>query len=133
MHVALAHARARDAYEAWSAAQLRNITAAGIAHRRAQTARQLMQDSDHAALIGDAPLNALGNELFKLGGCVLKISVGGAEAFGHRTERAHAAIGFVGCSLIKLDLARGLLGAGKKAANHDRVGARSDRLGDVAG
>src|ERR1700688_3111169 len=78
-------------------------------------------------------LSALGNELFKLGGCVLKISVGGAEAFGHRTERAHAAIGFVGCSLIKLDLARGLLGAGKKAANHDRVGARSDRFGDVAG
>src|SRR5450755_1936377 len=107
--------------------------AAGVAHRRAQAARELMQDGDDTALIGYASLNALGNELFKLGRRVLKIAVGGAEALSHRTQRTHAAVGLVGCPLIQLDLTRGFLGAGKEAANHNRMSACRDCLGDVAG
>src|SRR5450756_2809506 len=97
MHVAFAHTGVRDAYKARSRAQLCNIMAAGVAHRRAQAARELMQDGDDTALIGYASLNALGNELFKLGRRVLKIAVGGAEALSHRTQRTHAAIGLIRC------------------------------------
>src|SRR5665213_4470989 len=92
-----------------------------------------MQNRDYTALIGHTTLDTLGNELFKFGRGVLKIAVGGAEALGHRTERAHATVGLVGCALIKLDLARRLLGTGKETANHDGMGTRGDRFGDVAG
>ena len=48
-------------------------------------------------------------------------------------KRAHAAIGLVGGALVKLDLARRLLGAGKQAADHDGVRAGDNGLGDVTG
>jgi len=54
-------------------------------------------------------------------------------AFAHRAERTHAAIGLVGSALVQLDFTGGFLGAGEQAADHDRMRARRDRLGDVPG
>ena len=51
----------------------------------------------------------------------------------HRTQAAHAAIGFVGTALEQLDLARRFFGAGEQAAQHHGMRTGGDRLGNVAG
>ena len=110
-----------------------DVAAARVAHRGAQAARELLEDRDHAALVRHAALDAFGHELLELGGGVLEVAVGGAMALRHGAERAHAAVGLVGSALVELHFAGGLLGAGEEAADHDRVRAGDDRLGDVAG
>src|SRR6516164_9250703 len=51
----------------------------------------------------------------------------------HGADRAHAAIGLVGAALIKKDLTRRLVGAGKQRSHHGAVGAGGERLGEIAG
>src|SRR6202140_4906431 len=131
VHVALADAGGGDGHEHRARGHMGDVAAAGIAHGPPQSARQLTQDGDHAPLVGNAPLHAFRHQLLELGGRVLEITIRRAVAFAHRAERAHAAIGLVGSSLVQLDVTGGFLGAGEQAADHDRMRARRDRLGDV--
>src|SRR6516225_228362 len=106
VHVALAHARARDAHEHGAGAQVGDVAAAGVAHRRPQPAGELPQDRHHAPLVRHATLHALGDQLLELGGGVLEVPVRRAVPLRHRAERAHAAIRLVGGALVELHLAR---------------------------
>jgi hypothetical protein len=51
----------------------------------------------------------------------------------HRAERAHAAIGLELLAVDEDQLAGALLAPGQQRADHHRVGAGDDGLGDVAG
>ncbi len=51
----------------------------------------------------------------------------------HGADRAHAAVLLELLALVEDDLAGALVRPGEEAAEHDRVGAGRDRLGDVAG
>src|SRR6185503_5893214 len=104
--------------------------AAGIAHARPHAAGELLDDTDHAALVRHPALHAFRHELVDVHLGILEVAVG--RALLHRAERAHAAIGLVGASLEQLDLARRLLGAGEQRAEHYRMRAGGERLGDVA-
>src|ERR1035438_4596129 len=133
MHVALAHAGSGDAYEPRSGTHLLDTVAAGLPHRRAQAAGQLIQNRDQTALVRPSAFDALGHELFELGRCVLEIAVSRTVFIRHRPERAHASISLVRCALIEFDVAWRFFGAGEHAANHDGVRPGYDRLGEIAG
>src|SRR6185312_1508152 len=75
VHVALAYARTGNAHEARSCAHFLDVVTARIAHRRTQTASQLVEDRDQAPLVGYASLDALGHELLELARRVLKVAV----------------------------------------------------------
>src|SRR3984957_14648498 len=132
MHVTFAYTGGGDAYERGPGAHLLDVVAAGVAHRGAQTAGQLIQDRDQAALVEHAALDAFRHQFLQLGGCVLEIAVGRAVSLGHRNERAHAAIGLVRRALIYLVYTWRLLGAGEHAADHHRMRPGGDRLGKIA-
>src|SRR5579875_3113507 len=55
VHVALAHSRARDAHERRPRAHRLDVLAPGVAHRRAQAARKLLQDRTTLPLYGTRP------------------------------------------------------------------------------
>src|SRR5687768_14396376 len=133
VYVAFAHARVGDSHERRPRAHLFDRAAAGIAHRGAQTARELMQDLDERALVRHAPFDAFRHELLELLGRVLEVAILRAVRLCHRTERAHAAIRLVRRTLVQLDFAGRLLRTGKKAADHHAMRASDERLGDVAG
>src|SRR5205814_379865 len=116
VHVTLADAGGGDAHEHRARAHVGDVAAAGVAHGRPQSARQLAQDGDHAALVGNAALHTLRYQLLELGGRVLEITIRRAVAFAHRPERAHAAVRLVGRALVQLDFAGGFLGAGDHLA-----------------
>src|SRR5476651_1042974 len=92
--VALAQAGRGDADEAAVALHLSDGAAAGIAHRGAQTADQLVDDVADRALVRDAALDALWDELQRARHLLLEIAV--RRAARHGADRAHAAIGFIG-------------------------------------
>src|SRR4029453_10455909 len=52
VHVAFAHARARDAHELRPGPHFLDVVAARVAHRRAQPAGELVQDREDAPLVG---------------------------------------------------------------------------------
>src|SRR5581483_8964309 len=131
MHVRLADAGARDLDELRADAHVVDGRAAGVAHAGAQAADELPDYPDGAALVRHAAFHALGHELVDVHVRVLEVAVGCALL--HGAERAHAAIGLVGAALEELDLAGGFLGAGEKRAEHHRMRAGGDCLGDVAG
>src|SRR4029077_20314586 len=110
VHVTFAHAGGGDAHEHRLGAQVGDVVTAGVAHRGAQAAGELVQDGDHTALVWHASLDPLGHELLQLGRRILKVSVGGAVTLTHGPERTHTAVGLVGGALVKLDFARGFLG-----------------------
>ena len=127
----LADAGRRDFDELRGAAHLIHRGAAAITHRRAQAAHQLGDHIDHRALVGHAAFDAFGHQLVGIGRRILEVAVG--RPLLHRAQRTHAAVGLVRAALEQLDLARRLFGAGQQAAQHDRVGAGRDGLGDIAG
>src|SRR5690606_21072175 len=131
--VAFAHAGVGDADELRSGAHLVDRAAAGVAHRGAQAAGELVQDRDDRALVRHAAFDAFGNELFQFLGRVLEIAILRAVRLRHRAERAHAAVRLVRRALVQLDFARGFFGAGEEATDHHAVRAGDDGLGDVAG
>src|SRR5688572_24255500 len=93
--VTLAHARIGDAHERRPGAHLFDRATAGVAHRGAQTACELMQDLYERALVRHAAFDAFRHELLQLLGCVLEVAILRAMRLRHRTERAHAAIRLV--------------------------------------
>ena len=77
-----------------------------------------------------------GTILSSLADVGLEVAVLGVRllaARGHRAERAHAAVGLELLAVDEDQLARALLAAGQQRAEHHRVGAGDERLGDVAG
>jgi hypothetical protein len=63
-----------------------DIPAAGVTHRRAHAADQLMHDRDQTAFVRHAPFDAFGHELFDLFRCILKVTIGRTMALRHRTQ-----------------------------------------------
>src|SRR3974390_112541 len=131
VHVTFADASGGDTHEHRAGAHLGNVAAAGITHGCTQSAGELVQDGDDAALVRYATLDALRHPLLELGGGVLEVAVGAGMALAHGAERAHAAVGLIRSALVELDLAGRLLGAGEQSADHDGVCAGGDGLGDV--
>src|SRR5690554_285821 len=133
MDMGFGHAGASDADKLWFGAHFFNAGAAGVAHGCAQTAHQLVDNGGHAALVGYAALDALGNQFFRAASAVLEIAVGRTLRLGHGTKRTHAAIGLVGTALEQFDLAGGLFSPGKHGAHHHGVGAGDYRFGQITG
>ena len=109
---------------------------ADVEHRLAQPADELVGDGGQRAAVGDPALDALGDDLVvgvHLGLEVAVLGVGLLAARGHRAERAHAAVGLVLLAVDEDQVARALVAAREQRADHHRVGAGDDRLGDVAG
>src|SRR5262249_47049280 len=111
---------------------LLDVFAAGISHGRTQSARKLMEYLHDTALVGHPSLDSFRHQLLELGGGVLEVSIGRAEALAHGAEGSHPAVGLVGSALVHLNFAGRLFRAGEQAADHDRMGARSEGLRDVA-
>ncbi len=133
MDVALTDPGVGDAHETGLGTHLGDVVAAGVAHAGAQPAGKLVDDGQHRALVGHPALDALGHQLLDARGGILEVTVAGALGLGHRPQGAHAAVGLVGAALEQLHLARRLVGAGEQAAEHHRVAARGDGLGEIAG
>ena len=129
--MALPEPRRGDAHEAAVAPHLAQGRASRIAHRRAQAAGELVDHLAQGALERHPPLDPLRDELQPVGDLLLEVAV--RRAARHGAERAHAAVGLVGAPLVEEDVAGAFLGAGEKRADHRAVGARGDRLGEVAG
>src|SRR5260221_604069 len=130
VHVGLAHAGGSDLDELRLRAHLLDGAAAGVAHAGAKAAHQLLDDRGGRPLVGNAALDAFGDELVGVHLRVLEIAV--ARALLHRGDGPHAAIGLVGAALVELDVSGRLLAAGEQAPQHHAAGARGDGLGDVA-
>src|SRR6187455_213262 len=86
VHVAFAHTGVRDADEARTRAHLVDVAAARVTHRGTQSAGELVQDRDDAALVRDAALDTLGHELFELCGGVLEVTVARAVRLRHGAQ-----------------------------------------------
>src|SRR5207302_3127780 len=102
--MALAQPGIGDPDKAAVALHLGDRAVAGVAHRRAQAADQLVDDVADRPLVGDAALDTFGDELQGIGNFLLEIAVG--RATRHRADRPHAAIILIAAPLIEEDLAR---------------------------
>ena len=89
-----------------------------------------MDDVADRTLIGHLALNPFGHEFQLVLDVLLEIAVG--RTARHRPDRAHAAVGFVGATLIEKGFARRFLGPGEQRADHHGRGPRRERLGDIA-
>src|SRR5688572_1146250 len=118
------------AHETRLGAQVVDGAAAGVAHAGLEPADQLVDRLRQRAAIRDAPLDPLGDQLGVAGHLALEVPVAAAGA--HRADRSHAPVHLVAAPLVQDDLARRLVGAREQAADHHRLRAGGDRLGDVA-
>src|SRR5688572_13115844 len=133
--VALAGAGGRDANELRAALELGDGRGAAIAHAGAQAADELMNHRRDAALVGNPPLDALGDQF--LGGAAplqieLVLEVAVAAAAAHRANGSHAAVFLVAAALEQDQLARAFVRAGEQVADHRAAGADGKRLDDIA-
>src|SRR5205807_10507075 len=85
------------------------------------------------ALVRHAAFDSLGHQLVDVFDVSLEIAVLGERPGLHRSERAHAAVFLETLALVDDHLTRRLVGPREQRADHHAVGARGDRLGDVAG
>src|ERR1700710_1834548 len=97
--VALAQARSCEAPDPRLAMEIRDRLAAGIAHRGAQAADDLMHDVRHRPLVRHLALDALRHQLQRVRDLGLEVAVG--RAARHGAQAAHAAIALVGAALIE--------------------------------
>src|SRR5438876_5071101 len=108
MHMRFAHARRRDLDELAARSQLIDRATTAIAHRRAQSAHQLVDDIEKRPFVWNATFDAFGNELLGGGDRVFLLElleVAIRAALLHRGEASHAAVALVRATLIELDLA----------------------------
>src|SRR5215471_14998028 len=110
--VALAQTGPGDPHKGAVLLHFADRAVAGVAHRRAQAANQLMDDVADGALMRHPALDPLGHELQGAGNLLLEIAVG--RAARHRPDRAHAAVVFIAAALIEEHLARAFVRAGKQ-------------------
>src|SRR5947207_12553365 len=111
VRVRLAQPRPGDPHEA-CALHVLDRGGAAIAHRLPQAADELVDDRSERALVADAALDSLGNELLDLLDLALEIAVL-RIATPHRTERGHAPVLLEAFALDDDDLARRLVGTGE--------------------
>ena len=107
---------------------------ADVEHRLVEPADQLVGDGGERTAVGDLALDALGDDLVVAGDLGLEVAVLRVRllaAARHGAERAHAAVGLELLAVDEDRLAGRLLAAREQRADHHRVGARDDRLGDV--
>ena len=88
-----------------------------------------MDIESERTLVWHLPLNSFGNQLHSIFHIALPVAV--LASVSHGAKRTHAAIDLISSSLVENSLSGALLGAGKKAPDHNRMGAGSQRLGDV--
>src|SRR5882762_6878526 len=116
--------------------QLGDAVRTGEAHAGLQAADELVGHRRERAPVGHLALDALRHELVVVGDVLQPVAVLGVAALLpprlHRTQGAHAAVGLVLLAIDEDQLAGRLLTAGEQRAEHHRVGAGDDRLGDVA-
>ena len=132
VNVGLVKASAGDLYEFRLGAHFLNIAAAGVTHGGAQAAHQLVDDGAHHAFIRHATFDAFRYQFFGTGIFVLEVAVGAALVLGHRAHGPHAAVGFVGTALVKLDFTRRFFGTGQQATYHHGACASGNGFGQVA-
>src|SRR4051794_39920304 len=106
---------------------------AAVPHRLPEPADQLIDDRRERALVGDAALDPLGDELLDVLDVALEVAVLRERPGAHGAEGAHAAVLLEALALDEDDLAGRLVGAGEERPEHDGVGAGRERLRDVAG
>src|SRR5947207_1239788 len=86
--VRLAESRRSNTHELRFSAELLDAGTANVPHSAAQSADHLEQHIAHRSLIGNAPLDSLGNQLLSRHLSFLEVSVGAAVL--HGGEAAHA-------------------------------------------
>ena len=79
--------------------ELGKIAGAGIAHRGAQAANQLVQHAAESGPYRAPALHPFRHELQRVPDLLLEVAVG--RAARHGADRAHAAIGLVGAALVQ--------------------------------
>src|ERR1044071_5760995 len=128
--VRLLEAGGADADEARLLLKLFDGAAARVAHAGAQAADELSHHVGQSALVGDAPLDAFGDELRLDVGRLLRVAV--LRALAHRADTPHAAVRLERAPLEENQLARRLFGAREERPDHHHVRARRDGLRHVA-
>src|SRR5437588_2930354 len=131
VRVRFAEPRRRDADEA-RALHLLERRRTAVPHRLPQPPDQLVQDGRERALVEDAAFDALRDELLDVLDVALEVPVLRERTRLHGADRAHATVFLVPLALVDDHLARRLVGARQQRAGHDRVGARGDRLREIA-
>src|SRR3954454_12958518 len=112
VRMALAQPRRGDADEA-RGLHLLDRRGPAVAHRLAHAADELMQDRGQGALVRDAALDALRDELLDVLDVALEVPVLREPARLHRAQRAHAAVLLEALALVDDDLARSLVHPGE--------------------
>src|SRR4051794_27384224 len=120
VRVRLPQARAGDADEA-RVLQLVDRRGAAVAHRLPEAADELVDDRRERALVRDAALDPLGDELLHVLDVALEVAVLRERPRAHRAERAHPAVFLEALALREDDLAGRLVGAGQQRAEHHGV------------
>ena len=116
--------------------QLGDGAGADVEHRLVEAADELVGDRGQRTAVGDLALDALGDDLVVAGDLGLEVAVLGVRLLAtaaHRAERAHPAVGLELLAVDEHDVAGRLLAPGEHRADHHRVGAGDERLGDLAG
>ena len=108
-----------------------NGVRAAVAHRRPKPTNHLEDGIAQRSLVGNAALDAFGNELLNIILGILEVSV--TASLSHRFNRAHSSIQLVAPSLIQHLFPWAFIDSGEEAADHDHIGTRSDRLGNISG
>src|SRR5665213_2086550 len=150
VHVTFTQSGAGDAHELRLLLQFRNVGASQVAHAGAQAADELEDHGLERSTIGDASLNALGNEFcqavlagslalhhaltaqFRAGQVRGALKVALARSLAHGGQRAHASVALEAESLVENGFARALVYAGKQRTDHYRARAGGNSLGDFA-
>src|SRR5215203_4444242 len=127
-----------DPNEGTALLELRNRRCSGVEHGLAQAADELIGNRGQRSTVRDMALDALRDQ-HRIGGDVaLEVAIpgiggAGATTGGHGAERSHSAIRLELLAIDEDELTRALLTAGQQRAEHHRVGAGHQRLGDVTG
>ena len=130
MDVAFSHAGGTDFQKPRLFSQLIQSAAAAVSHPGLQAADELKNIGLEGAPVGYPTDDSFRYQLIIFGLFALVVSI--LAALFHGFDRSHAAIHFIAAALEKNHLTRALLRSGEKSADHDAVGAGTDRLGQVA-
>src|SRR5438093_3761744 len=104
---------------------------AAVAHGLAQAADQLVEDVRDRTLVRHPALDAFGDQLVDVLDVALEVTVLRVAPL-HRRERSHAVVLLEALPAREDHVARRLVGSREQSARHHRIGARGDRLRDVA-
>src|SRR4029079_12564527 len=122
VHVRFANAGGRDLDELRAGRQFGDRRAPAVAHRRPQSAHQLMDHRWQHTLVGPTAFDAFRHQLLRVAFAFAILEITVRAPFLHGAQRPHAAIALVRTPLIELDLAGRLLGPGEQAAqDHARI------------